>query len=181
VAAEPAVFHAFAGRTRDRVLGTRWQSGTRRGRSCFSAWRWRWRPLAAGSPSADAPAGAVAAALAIGTWVGGFDALARQDLEFDRAHGLRSIPVRFGVPGSLAISRLMHVVAIRVPRRAGVRGPARPPVSRGRRHRRRAPRIRAVARARRRSVTGEARSMERACRHSLPMVLVASLYGPWDF
>ena len=37
--------------------------------------------------------------LAIGTWVGGFDILyACQDLEFDRAHGLRSIPVRFGVP-----------------------------------------------------------------------------------
>jgi 4-hydroxybenzoate polyprenyltransferase len=52
-------------------------------------------------------------ALAIGSWVGGFDVLyACQDLEFDRAHGLRSIPVRFGVRGSLAISRLMHVVAI---------------------------------------------------------------------
>src|SRR5207249_1214472 len=38
-------------------------------------------------------------ALAIGAWVGGFDVLyACQDLEFDRAHGLRSIPVRFGVP-----------------------------------------------------------------------------------
>ena len=36
--------------------------------------------------------------LAIGTWVGGFDVLyACQDLDFDRAHGLRSIPVRFGV------------------------------------------------------------------------------------
>ena len=52
-------------------------------------------------------------AAAIGTWVGGFDVLyACQDLEFDRAHGLRSIPVRFGVPASLAISRLMHVVAV---------------------------------------------------------------------
>ena len=52
-------------------------------------------------------------AVAIGSWVGGFDVLyACQDLEFDRAHGLRSIPVRFGVPASLAISRLMHVVAI---------------------------------------------------------------------
>ena len=39
-------------------------------------------------------------ALAIGTWVGGFDVLyACQDLDFDRAHGLRSIPVRFGVAG----------------------------------------------------------------------------------
>ena len=52
-------------------------------------------------------------ALAISAWVGGFDVLyACQDLEFDRAHGLRSIPVRFGVPISLAISRLMHIVAI---------------------------------------------------------------------
>jgi 4-hydroxybenzoate polyprenyltransferase len=52
-------------------------------------------------------------AAAIGAWVGGFDVLyACQDLEFDRAHGLRSIPVRFGVPASLAISRGMHVVAV---------------------------------------------------------------------
>src|SRR5512146_1048372 len=35
-------------------------------------------------------------AIAIGTWVGGFDVLyACQDLEFDIAHGLRSIPVAF--------------------------------------------------------------------------------------
>ena len=52
-------------------------------------------------------------AMAIGTWVGGFDVLyACQDLDFDRAHGLRSIPVRFGVPASLAISRGMHVIAV---------------------------------------------------------------------
>lgn len=52
-------------------------------------------------------------AAAIGTWVGGFDVLyACQDLDFDRAHGLRSIPVRFGVPASLAISRVMHVLAV---------------------------------------------------------------------
>ena len=51
--------------------------------------------------------------LAIGTWVGGFDVLyACQDLEFDRAHGLRSIPVRFGVARSLWISRFMHVVTV---------------------------------------------------------------------
>ena len=52
-------------------------------------------------------------ALAIGAWVGGFDVLyACQDLDFDRAHGLRSIPARFGVPASLAISRVMHVIAV---------------------------------------------------------------------
>ena len=51
--------------------------------------------------------------LAIGTWVGGFDVLyACQDLEFDRAHGLRSIPVRFGLRRSLAISRGLHVATI---------------------------------------------------------------------
>jgi 4-hydroxybenzoate polyprenyltransferase len=52
-------------------------------------------------------------ALAIGTWVGGFDVLyACQDLDFDRAHGLRSIPARFGISASLVISRAMHVVTI---------------------------------------------------------------------
>ncbi len=52
-------------------------------------------------------------AAAIGAWVGGFDVLyACQDLDFDRAHGLRSIPVRFGVRTSLAISRFMHVLAV---------------------------------------------------------------------
>jgi len=51
--------------------------------------------------------------LAIGTWVGGFDVLyACQDLTFDRAHGLRSIPVHFGVARSLVISRAMHVITV---------------------------------------------------------------------
>jgi 4-hydroxybenzoate polyprenyltransferase len=52
-------------------------------------------------------------ALAIGTWVGGFDVLyACQDFDFDRAHGLRSIPVRFGVSRALVISRVLHVGTI---------------------------------------------------------------------
>ena len=51
--------------------------------------------------------------LAIGLWVGGFDILyACQDVEFDRAHGLNSIPVRFGVERSLRISRAMHIATI---------------------------------------------------------------------
>jgi 4-hydroxybenzoate polyprenyltransferase len=50
---------------------------------------------------------------AIGAWVGGFDILyACQDIEFDRAAGLKSIPVRFGVRTSLLISRVMHVLAV---------------------------------------------------------------------
>lgn len=51
--------------------------------------------------------------LAIGLWVGGFDILyACQDVAFDRAHGLRSIPVRFGVGAAIRLSRLMHVATI---------------------------------------------------------------------
>jgi 4-hydroxybenzoate polyprenyltransferase len=50
---------------------------------------------------------------AIGLWVGGFDVLyACQDEAFDRAHGLKSIPVRFGIARSLWISRAMHVAAV---------------------------------------------------------------------
>jgi 4-hydroxybenzoate polyprenyltransferase len=51
--------------------------------------------------------------LAIGLWVGGFDILyACQDLDFDRAHGLRSIPARFGVTSAIRVSRLMHVATV---------------------------------------------------------------------
>jgi 4-hydroxybenzoate polyprenyltransferase len=51
--------------------------------------------------------------LAIGLWVGGFDVLyACQDLEFDRAHGLQSVPVRFGLHRAVLISRVMHVLTV---------------------------------------------------------------------
>ncbi|MGQ0733045.1 MAG: UbiA-like polyprenyltransferase [Acidobacteriota bacterium] len=50
---------------------------------------------------------------AVGCWVGGFDVLyACQDEAFDRSHGLRSIPVRFGIRRALVISRAMHVSAV---------------------------------------------------------------------
>ena len=67
--------------------------------------------LAAGGPFAAAEPWLLG--LAIGAWVGGFDILyACQDVDFDRAAGLKSIPVRFGVRKSLAISRNMHVLAV---------------------------------------------------------------------
>ena len=67
--------------------------------------------LAAGGPMAAAEPWLLGAA--IGAWVGGFDILyACQDLDFDRAAGLKSIPVRFGVRRSLLISRLMHAAAV---------------------------------------------------------------------
>jgi 4-hydroxybenzoate polyprenyltransferase len=51
--------------------------------------------------------------LAIGLWVGGFDIVyACQDVEFDRAHGLQSIPVRFGIGKAIQLSRLMHVLTV---------------------------------------------------------------------
>jgi 4-hydroxybenzoate polyprenyltransferase len=42
-------------------------------------------------------------------WLAGFDILyALQDLEFDRSHGLYSIPKRFGISNGLLISRVLH-------------------------------------------------------------------------
>jgi len=65
--------------------------------------------------------------LAIGLWVGGFDILyACQDVDFDRGHGLNSIPVRFGVARSLAISRAMHVATIAAMTALGVLVPLGP-------------------------------------------------------
>ncbi len=53
--------------------------------------------------------------LAIGLWVAGFDIIyACQDVAVDRAQGLRSIPVRFGVAGALRLSRMLHVATVTV-------------------------------------------------------------------
>jgi 4-hydroxybenzoate polyprenyltransferase len=66
--------------------------------------------LAAGGGASWEP---VWLAVAIGAWVGGFDVLyACQDLTVDRALGLQSVPVRFGVPAAVWISRALHVVAV---------------------------------------------------------------------
>jgi 4-hydroxybenzoate polyprenyltransferase len=51
-------------------------------------------------------------AFAVLFWVAGFDVFyALQDLDFDRQSGLHSIPVRFGVNGSLWVARLFHAGA----------------------------------------------------------------------
>ena len=45
-------------------------------------------------------------------WTAGFDVLyACQDFEYDRRHGLRSIPARFGIKNALWIARLFHFQA----------------------------------------------------------------------
>jgi len=55
----------------------------------------------------------LALALAVACWVAGFDILyATQDVDFDRARGLGSIPARFGVARALIVSRTLHVACI---------------------------------------------------------------------
>jgi 4-hydroxybenzoate polyprenyltransferase len=51
--------------------------------------------------------------LAVAAWVGGFDLIySCQDIAFDRAHGLYSIPSRFGAQRALEISEMMHGASI---------------------------------------------------------------------
>lgn len=51
--------------------------------------------------------------LLVMTWCGGFDIIyALQDAEFDRAHGLHSIPARFSVRTALYISIALHAVSV---------------------------------------------------------------------
>jgi 4-hydroxybenzoate polyprenyltransferase len=50
---------------------------------------------------------------AVGAWVAGFDVLyALFDLDHDRAHGLHSIPARFGAGTAFAVARACHVATV---------------------------------------------------------------------
>jgi 4-hydroxybenzoate polyprenyltransferase len=50
---------------------------------------------------------------AVGLWVGGFDVIyALFDLDFDRAHGLHSVPVAVGERGALVVAAVSHVATI---------------------------------------------------------------------
>ena len=56
---------------------------------------------------------AIVLALAVMLWIGGFDVLyGLQDVEFDRQHGLHSIPARFGVRKALWTTRASHAATI---------------------------------------------------------------------
>jgi 4-hydroxybenzoate polyprenyltransferase len=84
----------------------------------------RWAHLVLGFALAIAPVGAylaiagewshpagtlVALAAAVLCWVAGFDILySLQDMEFDRAQGLHSVPAALGARGALAVSRTLH-------------------------------------------------------------------------
>lgn len=92
-----------------------------------------WSHLVLGCALAIAPTGAfiaVTGAVAlvpvlisalVFTWVSGFDIIySLQDMEFDRENGLHSVPARFGVRGSLAISIVLHAVSIYAVYLAGI-------------------------------------------------------------
>ncbi|MDM5263131.1 4-hydroxybenzoate polyprenyltransferase [Sulfurovum sp. XTW-4] len=52
-------------------------------------------------------------AMGVMFWVAGFDLLySLQDIEFDKAHGLHSIPSKFGANKTMWIARLFHFFAI---------------------------------------------------------------------
>jgi 4-hydroxybenzoate polyprenyltransferase len=59
------------------------------------------------------PAGALLAlAGAVLCWVAGFDILySLQDIDFDRAEGLHSVPAALGPRGALAVSRTLHLLS----------------------------------------------------------------------
>lgn len=60
-----------------------------------------------------APTSAVLLGIAVAFWTAGFDILyALQDIDFDKHHGLKSIPARFGPKKALWLSRLFFGVMI---------------------------------------------------------------------
>ncbi|MFJ6571625.1 menaquinone biosynthesis prenyltransferase MqnP [Streptomyces sp. NPDC091292] len=56
---------------------------------------------------------AVILGLAVGIWIGGFDLIfGSQDVQADRAHGVKSVPARFGIPAALYGARVCHVITM---------------------------------------------------------------------
>ncbi len=59
------------------------------------------------------PLWSIVLALGVMFWVAGFDLLySLQDMEFDKAHGLHSIPSRFGAHKTMKIAELFHLVTV---------------------------------------------------------------------
>ncbi len=101
----------------------------------------RWAHVALGLGTGIAPAGGYLAVtgawsdpwwlvpvlvLVVLTWIGGFDVLyALPDAEFDRAHGLHSVPASMGIGRALWVSRTMHLVTVMALAAAGVATHAR--------------------------------------------------------
>jgi len=50
---------------------------------------------------------------ALTVWIAGFDLIyACQDVEFDRAEGLHSVPARFGIAAALRVAKVCHVLTV---------------------------------------------------------------------
>lgn len=51
--------------------------------------------------------------LIVALWIAGFDIIyATQDYEFDKTHGIHSLPSRFGIKTALLIARIMHGLVV---------------------------------------------------------------------
>jgi len=67
-----------------------------------------WSPITATVDSL-----ALVVGLAVACWIACFHLLyACQDIEFDRANGLHSVPARFGIPATLRASSLLHILTV---------------------------------------------------------------------
>lgn len=61
--------------------------------------------------SGTLPWEAVLLTFAVAMWIGGFDIFySCQDIDFDRKHGVHSIPRRFGVAAGFWVARVMHLL-----------------------------------------------------------------------
>lgn len=81
-----------------------WVLGITDGAAAAGAW-------AAVRGSLDLPAWLLWAAVTV--WIAGFDLIyACQDVEFDKAKGLHSVPARFGVATSLTWARINHLLTV---------------------------------------------------------------------
>jgi len=59
------------------------------------------------------PVWSVYLALGVMFWVAGFDLLySLQDIEFDKSHGLHSVPSKFGADRTMLIARVFHILTI---------------------------------------------------------------------
>jgi 4-hydroxybenzoate polyprenyltransferase len=88
----------------------------------------RWAHVALGLGTGIAPAGGYLAVtgrwsdpwwlvpvlvLVVTSWIGGFDIFyALPDAEFDRAHGLHSLPARIGAARALVVAHVMHAITV---------------------------------------------------------------------
>ncbi len=69
----------------------------------------------------DLPAAPILLGLAVAAWIAGFDIIyALLDIDFDRAHGVHSVPARFGPAAALWFTRALHLIAVGLLVAAGV-------------------------------------------------------------